>query len=807
MSYSDLVGGFSVISQHLLDNKVVVESLLVFWKEYTNIEETYAKSLRELLGSPAAGLKSSTLHRFASFFNEDSKFDEGGTLKNGWQQIKDGIERVAGFHTSLSSSLKKEVVSKLETYLSESESKKKQVIGRGKSALSDIKKVQTNLEKEKEKYLKLVKEVESLMKSVNDTLSAAKNTKVQAQIAGMKKDVETCTVKYKSYVEEHRTLHNQYYLKQQPHILKEMQVIESERIGVIKLSLQQYRELFADLIPILESEDEKIKKELDNISADTDVGEFVEKHKAQLGAGPSLPSAEPGGDLELPSSPPNKPTQADSKPAHSAGHSGEPDENVPPEDVVENKEAADKVEPKVESKLESKIKSAMAESKQREAKEREDSARVKGKPGLPKHEQSAHKHNDSDDEDDVDKFDRAPIDFDVDEASTSLHPLQPPKRVSDSAESRTRRRTYTAPAQPSQLEPPEMEEKANHKSEPKSQAAEVETMDASKTKGSNSSTYSIKNNKTGKSAPTKVSTDNGDTKNTTHELENKRSSVQLNHTQETVKAADNNDQPKEQIAEKKLPTRIIKPNRNSKQLSATDVAEITPEEPPENSAIARDSKPTTDLTNKPTKETVATKQLTKSQEQPTTKPRDNEQEAAEKARNSKQIKPPQEEANASVEQAPSEPKQPTPQVSTTPTNTPTNNATNNATDVSTNNTSNNPTNNTNNDTNTSKPYNRFSYSTSTFKTNNAISARIDRFNQSNTTFKKDEIPLQNKSEIPSQNKSTTDLPKPTTARVLPKTPSYQESPTFRRNEAVKREPERSSAPPRAREEEKKTGGN
>lgn len=66
-----------MVSQHLLESKVVVESLVVFWKEFTTIEETYAKSLRELLGSPAAGFRSSILQRFAGFFNSDSGFEEG----------------------------------------------------------------------------------------------------------------------------------------------------------------------------------------------------------------------------------------------------------------------------------------------------------------------------------------------------------------------------------------------------------------------------------------------------------------------------------------------------------------------------------------------------------------------------------------------------------------------------------------------------------------------------------------------------------------------------------------------------------
>lgn len=49
-------------------------------------------------------------------------------------------------------------------------------------------------------------------------------------------------------------------------------------------------------------------------------------------------------------------------------------------------------------------------------------------------------------------------------------------------------------------------------------------------------------------------------------------------------------------------------------------------------------------------------------------------------------------------------------------------------------------------TNISKPYNRFSYSTSTFKTPNTISSRIDRFNQPTATnaFKREEIPVQAK---------------------------------------------------------------
>lgn len=95
--------------------------------------------------------------------------------------------------------------------------------------------MQSNLDKERERYQKLTKEVELLMKSVNDTLSAAKNSKVflsfifyillinlqvQTQIAGIKKDVEACTSKYKFYVEEYRTLHNQYYVKQQPHLMR-----------------------------------------------------------------------------------------------------------------------------------------------------------------------------------------------------------------------------------------------------------------------------------------------------------------------------------------------------------------------------------------------------------------------------------------------------------------------------------------------------------------------------------------------------------------------------------------------------------
>lgn len=67
-----------MISQRLLDSKVVVESLLLFWKEYNTIEENYAKSLKELLGTPAAGFKSSILRRFTSFFDEDSNnFEEG----------------------------------------------------------------------------------------------------------------------------------------------------------------------------------------------------------------------------------------------------------------------------------------------------------------------------------------------------------------------------------------------------------------------------------------------------------------------------------------------------------------------------------------------------------------------------------------------------------------------------------------------------------------------------------------------------------------------------------------------------------
>ena len=66
-----------MVAQHLLESKVVVESLVMFWKEFTIIEETYAKSLRELLGNPAASFRTSILHRFTGFFNSDSGFEEG----------------------------------------------------------------------------------------------------------------------------------------------------------------------------------------------------------------------------------------------------------------------------------------------------------------------------------------------------------------------------------------------------------------------------------------------------------------------------------------------------------------------------------------------------------------------------------------------------------------------------------------------------------------------------------------------------------------------------------------------------------
>ena len=48
-------------------------------------------------------------------------------MKNGWDQVKDEIEGVAGFHASLATNLKREIINKLESYLSESEPRKKQV--------------------------------------------------------------------------------------------------------------------------------------------------------------------------------------------------------------------------------------------------------------------------------------------------------------------------------------------------------------------------------------------------------------------------------------------------------------------------------------------------------------------------------------------------------------------------------------------------------------------------------------------------------------------------------------------------------
>lgn len=48
-------------------------------------------------------------------------------MKNGWAEVKDELDSIASYHATLATNMKKEIVNKLESYLSESEARKKQV--------------------------------------------------------------------------------------------------------------------------------------------------------------------------------------------------------------------------------------------------------------------------------------------------------------------------------------------------------------------------------------------------------------------------------------------------------------------------------------------------------------------------------------------------------------------------------------------------------------------------------------------------------------------------------------------------------
>uniref|UniRef100_A0A3B4E3A7 Cdc42-interacting protein 4 homolog n=1 Tax=Pygocentrus nattereri TaxID=42514 RepID=A0A3B4E3A7_PYGNA len=264
---------YDVIEKHTLSGLDLVEKYIKFVKERTEIEQNYAKQLRNLTKkySPKRGSKEEQECRFS---NHQSFLD-----------ILNEMNDYAGQRELIAENMMMNICIELTKYLQELKLERKTHLSDGKKAQQSLESTYKQLDNSKKRFEREWREAEKATQYAEKTDQDINATKADVEKAKQQAHMRThiaeeCKNDYAAQLQKYNKEQNQFYFTDMPLIFNNLQDMDERRMRKLAQAYILYADTERHVMPIIGKCLEGITRAGTNVNEKNDSLVLIEQHKS-----------------------------------------------------------------------------------------------------------------------------------------------------------------------------------------------------------------------------------------------------------------------------------------------------------------------------------------------------------------------------------------------------------------------------------------------------------------------------------------------------------------------------------------------
>ncbi|KAM6940456.1 thyroid hormone receptor interactor 10b [Xenentodon cancila] len=269
---TDLWDQYDVIDKHTQSGLDLVERYVKFVKERTEVEQNYAKQLRNLAKKYA---------KRGSKDEQDCKFSNHASF----QEILNELNDYAGQRELIAENMMTGICVELTKYLQDLKQERKTHLSDTKKAQQTLESSFKQLESTKKRFAKEWAEAEKATQQAEKTEHESNSTKVDVEKARQHAHVRThtaeeCRTDYAAQLQKYNKDQKCFYYSEIPQIFNKLQDMDERRIRRLAEGYRQFSDIEKKVLPIISKCLEGISAAGAKIDEKQDSILFIEQHKS-----------------------------------------------------------------------------------------------------------------------------------------------------------------------------------------------------------------------------------------------------------------------------------------------------------------------------------------------------------------------------------------------------------------------------------------------------------------------------------------------------------------------------------------------
>ncbi|KAL4659163.1 cdc42-interacting protein 4 isoform X1 [Arapaima gigas] len=270
---AELWDQYDTIEKHTQSGLDLVEKYVKFVKERTEIEQNYAKQLRNMT-KKYASKKGSKEEQECRFTNHQA-----------FQDILNEMNDYAGQREVIAENMMIKICLDLTKYLQDLKQERKTYLSEAKKAQQSLEFSFKQMETSKKRFEREWREAEKAAQNADKTDQDINATKADVekakQVAHMRAHTaEECKNEYASQLQKYNKEQNQFYYTQIPEIFNKLQALDERRIWRLAEGYSTFAETEKQVLPIIGKCLEGITKAAANTNERNDSLAVIEQHKS-----------------------------------------------------------------------------------------------------------------------------------------------------------------------------------------------------------------------------------------------------------------------------------------------------------------------------------------------------------------------------------------------------------------------------------------------------------------------------------------------------------------------------------------------
>ncbi|XP_055955143.1 formin-binding protein 1 isoform X2 [Patella vulgata] len=268
---AELWDQYDTIAHHTQRGIEFNEKFTHFLKERCTIELDYARSLKKLVRNFQPRKKEEDEYQF--------------TWAKGFIDMVNELHDVASQHEVVAENLQGNVMKDMQNLIAELKQERKRLLNEGQKIQEQLNKSYQHLDRAKNRYEKGFKEAEKTMESYRKAdadinLSRAEVEKTRMLMNTKAQLCEECKNEYAAQLLTTNQHQSNFYTSLMPEVFQQLQQMDEKRINRLKDFIHQCADVEANVIPIINTCIDGMKKAANNIDANNDSRLVIDRNKS-----------------------------------------------------------------------------------------------------------------------------------------------------------------------------------------------------------------------------------------------------------------------------------------------------------------------------------------------------------------------------------------------------------------------------------------------------------------------------------------------------------------------------------------------